>query len=218
MSAILYIMLSLAGLLQSVHGLPYQTSIRELQSKQPLLDGLPSNTNITLRYVALGVGVQNYTCNGTSYVQTQSSDGALATLYDATSYLASNPSAIDSLSIERLEAYEESQHCEESSNREPQLPTLGEHFFTSDMVPTFDIFEAEPTRKLSAAKIQAVEAPVSDAVSWLYLVDCDDGTSDGLEAAYRVETAKGVAPSSCTSEETGSQVAIAYAAQYWLYE
>ncbi|KAI7360641.1 hypothetical protein KC354_g8698 [Hortaea werneckii] len=218
MSAILYTMLSLAGLLQSVHGLPYQTSIQELQSKQPLLDGLPSNTNITLRYVALGVGVQNYTCNGTSYVQTQSSDGALATLYDATSYLASNPSAIGSLSIERLEAYEESQHCEESSNREPQLPTLGEHFFTSDMVPTFDIFEAEPTRKLSAAKIQAVEAPVSDAVSWLYLVDCEDGTSDGLEAAYRVETAKGVAPSSCTSEETGSQVAIAYAAQYWLYE
>ncbi|KAI7185097.1 hypothetical protein D0869_00215 [Hortaea werneckii] len=218
MNATLYSMLSLAGLLQIVHALPYQTSTQELQSKQPLLDGLPSNTNITLRYVALGVGVQNYTCNGTSYVQTQSSDGALATLYDATAYLASNPSAISSLSIERLEAYEASHHCEESSNREPQLPNLGEHFFTSDMVPTFDLFETEPQRKLSAAKIQAVEAPVPDTVSWLYLVDCEDGTSEGLEAAYRVETAKGVAPSSCNSEETGSQVAIAYTAQYWFYE
>lgn len=216
MGAIQYSLFALAGLLSTANSLPYQSAAQTLQSQQPLLTGLPSNSNVTLQYVALGVGNQNYTCDGTSYVQTKSSDGALAMLYDATPYLASNPSAIGSLASDRV-AKVEAGMCDDETNSNPELEYLGQHFFTSQMVPTFDLYMADPELKLSGSKVSAVPAPVADAVSWLYLLDCGDGTSNGLNTVYRVETAQGVAPSSCTAEEKGKQLAVTYAAEYWFY-
>ena len=53
-------------------------------------------------------------------------------------------------------------------------------------------------------------------VDWLYLVDNGCGrTTDGLKSIYRVETAGGVAPSSCDSSTPAMQVP--YAAEYYVY-
>ncbi|TKA30710.1 hypothetical protein B0A50_02430 [Salinomyces thailandicus] len=216
-------LLAISLLLSTVYSLPHiltssKPYTEKLQSKQPLQPGLPANTELTLQYVTLGLGVQNYTCNGQRYIQNEAGDGAHATLYDATHYLGALPTEINTLPPRRLFAYESLHQREQVANVAPHLQVLGEHFFTSALVPTFDLSEAKPPLRLSAAKAAAVPAPTDDAVAWLYLVDRDDGQSDGLKAVYRVETVKGVAPSSCTAEETGSQLAVSYAAEYWFYQ
>ena len=70
--------------------------MNHLQNQQPL-NGLTSNQNVTLKHVGLGIGLQNYTCNGTAYVQSLPGSGGYATLYDVTDYLAAKPQQAGSL-------------------------------------------------------------------------------------------------------------------------
>ncbi|KAK5133775.1 hypothetical protein LTR08_007425 [Meristemomyces frigidus] len=220
MGAIFYPLLAISALLSGVSGLPYQkqSPAQQLQSKQPTLDGLPSNSNLTLQHVGLGAGTQNYTCNGTAWVQTGAGDGAFATLYDAASLLAASTTSISSLPSGRLAQYKRVKECQELANLLPQLSILGNHYFDANNRATFNLSQANPPLVLSAAKLDSVQAPVADAISWLYLVDANDSISRGLKAVYRVETAGGVAPSSCTSAQMGSSTFIPYAAEYWFYD
>lgn len=218
MAAIFYSFLAVSGLLSTVSSFPFKTPAQQLQSQQPTLAGLPSNSNVTLRYVALGVGNQNYTCNGATWVQTSAGDGALATLYDATAWLAVDTSAIPTLPANRLAQFKAADECQELSNLLPYLSPLGIHYFDAGNRPTFNLSHANPPLVLSAKKIDSVPAPAAGAVPWLYLLDADDGITEGLKAVYRLETAGGAAPSSCSSAESGSQTSIPYAAEYWLYD
>ncbi|KAK4541516.1 hypothetical protein LTR36_007962 [Oleoguttula mirabilis] len=218
MGAILYSFLAISSLLSTAFCFPFRSASQQLQPQQPTLDGLPSNSNVTLRYVALGVGNQNYTCNGTAWVQTNAGDGALATLYDATSWLAADTSAIKTLPANRLARFKAANDGQDLANLLPYLKPLGIHYFDESNRPTFNLTHANPPLVLSSRKIDSVAAPVADAIAWLYLLDADDGITDGLKAVYRVETAGGVAPSSCSSGQTGSQTSIPYAAEYWLYD
>ena len=220
MAAILVSILAASAWFCSVSGLPFQrqSPAQQLQSQQPLLDGLPSNSGLILQYVGLGVGTQNYTCNGATWVQTGPGNGALATLYDATSWLATHTSSIPSLPSNRLALYKIVNEHQVLANLLPCLSVLGNHYFDANSRPTFNLDHANPPLVLSAAKIDSVKAPVLDAIPWLYLADANDGITRGLKSVYRVETAGGVAPSSCTSAQTGSRTFIPYAAEYWFYD
>ena len=220
MGAILLSLLAASTWLSGVTSLPYQTktSAQQLQSLQPTLTGLPSNSNLVLQYVGLGVGTQNYTCNGSTWIQTSVGDGAFATVYDATSYLAAHTSSISTLPSNRLAQYKLFNECQDLANLLPYLSVLGNHYFDASNRPTFNLSHASPPLVLSAAKLNSVAAPVSGAIPWLYLGDANDGITQGLKAVYRVETAGGVAPSSCSSAQAGANTDVPYAAEYWFYD
>lgn len=214
---------------------PQVLTIQQLQAAQPT-DGLVSNSNVTLQYVGLGVGVQNYTCANTSAAPTNV--GAIATLFDITKYLQAQKTPADSQSLPGayLDAYDEEtsctqdasdlsdNSCEEAINSH-HFAILGKHYFASingKNVPTFDIYTKGAF--LSAQKIGDVPAPAGSpqgntsepAVDWLFLPS--DGTSrtHGLSEVYRINTAGGNAdPSKCA--EGIETFSVKYAAEYWFY-
>jgi hypothetical protein len=203
------------------------------------LAALPTPTGPP-KYVQLGLGYQNYTCNGTSFVQTAPSSGAIANLYDITNDLS--PSNIDTISPAALKKFEacltatscvpaQGQDCDlchtiaMAASEPDALRQTGLHLFdrpAAAQVPNFDIYDSNDF--ISVKRAGGVAAPAGSytgsnglgTVAWLYLVDNASGRSHGLSSVYRVETAGGVAPSTCTA--AGTQVFIPYAAQYWFYQ
>jgi len=100
------------------------------------------------------------------------------------------------------------------------IPIIGHHYFDSAGVPTFDLGS---TGFAKAKKSAGISAPANaskgpnnqgvGAVDWLDL--CDAGGSKDLSEVYRVETAGGKAPASCSGQPKDMEVQ--YAAQYWFY-
>lgn len=176
----------------------------------------PPDASWALRYVALGLGTQNYTCAGAG-ASAPAPAGAVAALYDASARLAgAKASAIPTLAAQALASAKPA-----AAGGAPALapalgmPQLGRHYFAASGAPTFDLARARPAPALlSARKVAAVPAP--GAVAWLELVDDGGGAGyGGLRAVYRVETAGGLPPASC--DGLGASVAVPYAAEYWFY-
>lgn len=187
--------------------------------------------------ILLGIGYQNYTCNATPtsngvYIQTGPSDGALAELFDISNILTS--SNIDNISVNALKQFETCSSgfdyvaCHYTAilsvDRHPNH--VGQHFFAPSsgaQTPHFALDEYE--LYLAAKKAGSASAPSNayhgadglGAVPWLYLVSNGESYTKGLQSVYRVETAGGVAPSSCCSSHAGQFSSIPYAAQYWFY-
>ena len=207
-------------------------STSQLQAKQPT-QSLPANTNVTLQFVGLGVGIQNYSCSSTSAVP--KSIGAIATLFDATGYLqdCGNPKT-SKLSTRYLKAYNR-QHCQASQNLDDDscqeeinildLPLLGHHYFGSVNgagVPFFDIYSGD---FLSAQKTGDIPAPPDafdgganghGAIDWLFLPSDGSSRTSGLSEVYRINTAGGNAdPAGCSSGD--AVISYKYSAEYWFY-
>lgn len=194
---------------------PIRELIRYLSPGGPL----PA-TALTLKYIALGRGIQNYTC--ASVGAAPAGAGAIATLYDA--------SMVGQLSLDLVHMIPGM-----SVNSRPpapgrdytlpppanMLPLLGHHYFAADGTPTFDL---KPVGKLLySAKNGGTKAPANapkgpagtGAVDWLSLVaKTDYNPSVGLGQVYRVETAGGNPPAKCTSTAV---ISVQYAAEYWFY-
>ena len=207
-------------------------SLEDLQTQQPT-NSLVSNSNVTLQFVGLGVGVQNYSCASTT--ATPKSIGAIATLFDVTATLEKNSDLTSNLSTKYLQNYENAactidstnladDSCQQSINR-LNLPLLGKHFFASINgagVPSFDIYSGD---FLSAQKVGDVKAPAGayagqngvGAVDWLFLPQDGSGRSVGLTEGYRINTAGG-SPESTQCSTGVSQFSVKYAAEYWFYE
>jgi hypothetical protein len=167
------------------------------------LNGLPAPGALTLKFIALGLGDQNYSCSAAGAVPT--AIGAVADLYDASLLM---PIAKSSL-IPTYAAVAYSTHTWYG------LPTLGHHYFSASGVPTFNL---ESNGFLSAKKVASVPAPsgsINPSVDWLFLQDDGRGVSKNLQAVYRVETAGGTAPATCSS---AGVIKMAYAAEYWFYD
>jgi hypothetical protein len=207
-------------------------SLKRLQEEQPI-NGLPANSNVTLQYVGLGVGVQNYTCASTT--TSPIAVGAIATLFDITDHLKNTGDVSDDLSSNYLRAYEKKacvadaadlsdNSCEESINH-LHLHVLGKHYFASiggAAVPSFDIHSDD---FLSAQKVGDVPAPAdaydgqnaAGAVDWIFLTTDGSPRSIALSEVYRVNTAGGVpGPSKCKLGAT--RFSVKYVAQYWFYK
>ncbi|KAF4342259.1 hypothetical protein FBEOM_3796 [Fusarium beomiforme] len=194
--------------------------------------------DMTLKRIALGFGIQNYTCANSG--ATSVSAGALAVLYDVT-YLYPGQSPL-SLTAEKwislpsdildtgkvplngnenggaslTSPFPKKQSLRVKGIRK-NIPYLGHHFFNTDGVPTFDLDKTN--QLLIAKKISGIKAPASasagpegtGAVDWLYLGDA--GGSRGVSVVYRVLTAGG-ASHGCKAKGTDST---SYATLYWFY-
>ncbi|KAI1362572.1 hypothetical protein F5Y08DRAFT_270599 [Xylaria arbuscula] len=194
---------------------------------------LPS-PNSTIKHIAVGHGVQNYTCTAAGASGT--SAGALAVLYDVTSlYPGSGPEALSSSSWDNVTSQvlrTTSMPIDTSNPSSPfpaeadltvtglekPIPFLGHHYFDSSSVPTFSLHN--DAELLKSKKILNIPAPSTadkgltdeGAVDWLYL--SDKGGSIGLTAVYRVLTSGG-SPAVCGA--VGDTQSVPYTAMYWLY-
>ncbi|KAI1434198.1 malate dehydrogenase [Xylaria sp. CBS 124048] len=190
-----------------------------------------ASPNSTLKHIAIGHGMQNYTC--TAAGAQPASIGALAVLNDVTNlYPGSGPDALSQDAWNALPStvlrttddpiaeplpHSESPFPPDTPLAVPgiseSLPFLGHHYFKGS-VPTFSL--NDDAEVLSVQKVQGVPAPANadhglgneGAVDWLLLAD-----NSGNDV-YRVLTAGGD-PTAC--EKVGETQSVQYAAMYWFY-
>ena len=176
------------------------------------------------RYIALGVGTQNYSCtvDGLKVASTS----ALAVLFDAKSYLEKNACDMDGLSASYLRAYDycgggrypaqssKSEECLRQINHALEdLPVLGLHYFNTGNSPSFAFSAPGTNFTIIAAKSGDVQAPRTQDIDWLYLNVTSGQIKGGKSSIYRVETAGGTYRTCLSSNTTH----VPYAALYWFY-
>ncbi|KAB8294892.1 hypothetical protein EYC80_006852 [Monilinia laxa] len=174
---------------------------------------LPAPTG-TLAYVALGRGIQNYTCSAIG--ATPAAIGAVASLYDATEFAKCDGTTFTQ--FPNIAVY--TNLPSSSSASFMGLKALGKHFFDASGTPTFDL--SAVSKILYATKTGDIAAPINaspgpadtGAVDWLSLAAKGTYTSVGLAEVYRVETAGGNPTKPCVTVGVES---VPYAAQYWFY-
>lgn len=210
----------------------HPATIAQLQIEQPLLT-LPSNSNVSLQYVGLGVGIQNYSCSSTT--ATPKAIGAIATVFDITDYMMQCGIAQSAeLGVAYLKAYNKlacraSQNldvnqCQLKANYE-HLDQFGQHWF-GDVAGVGVPFFSLPGRGfLSAQKVGDVPAPAGafdggkngfGAVDWLFLPSDGSSRTRRFSEIYRINTAGGAPdPNGCSSGDM--VLSSKYTAQYWYY-
>lgn len=180
--------------------------LQQLKPSMPTLDGLASNSNVTLFVPVLGIGNQNYTCNGTHFVQTEASSGATADLFDITALLMNDASVVDTIAEDH-----------QDGQLEGLGPQVGLHYFSEDHVPVFNLTEAPEEAVLAGKKVAGVDAPCKESdIPWLFIQDAGNGVSKKLNTVYRVDTDRGT-PKRDTCREVGKTKVKPYAAQYWFF-
>jgi hypothetical protein len=160
---------------------------------------------LKLKHVAIGRGIQNYTCSQTNATAPPVSIGAIATLFNASCVASTYPDLLTVLPNVALQ-------FNLTSNDQPTLsPSYlaisGHHFFSNATTPAFDL--NTPASSLGFApcmKNNTVPAPSGapagqggqghGSVAWLKLVT-RDGATGNLEEVYRVNTAGGNPPATC---------------------
>ncbi|CAE6423378.1 unnamed protein product [Rhizoctonia solani] len=193
---------------------------------------LPSNqTTITVPtgtpvYIALGVGVQNYTCGSTG---TFASVGAVAKLFDI-SCLVNTPlfPGIQDMVFAAAGNAKGQALINKIAALVSSPVTLGDHYFIPNpavngtgLTPVFDfragVKKGDPNGFVAAKKFGGIPSPAgSSNVDWLMLQNIG-GAVGGTLANFvmRVDTKAGQPPSSCTPNAT---VSVPYAAKYWFYK
>ena len=180
---------------------------------------LPSpSAGLNLKFVTVGRGVQNYSCSGAGATPVQV--GALATLYDFTSLAYTSESTLNTIPPALVYTPISSDNGTTLTVNAGTFPIIGHHFFAADGTPTFNLSYVGDI--LFCKKIATVNAPAgadagpegTGAVPWLMLTDNGKGESVGLSQVYRVVTAGGKAPASCSNS---SPISIDYSAEYWFF-
>ncbi|KAK4121259.1 hypothetical protein N657DRAFT_577842 [Parathielavia appendiculata] len=199
--------------------------------------------NLVLKKIAIGHGIQNYSCETTA--SNFSATGALAVLYDATplypktkktginqrewdslptNLLRNQPLPLNKLAGSTYGADPTKPFPDPADLDLQGLPRskfLGHHFFDNKGVPVFDLGTAG--LKAVVKKVDGIAAPRSadagitgsGAVQWLQLDDNLSGQSRGIKMVYRVITAGGAAQA-CSVAGVGVQ-SVPYATFYWFY-
>ncbi|WEW58843.1 hypothetical protein PRK78_004311 [Emydomyces testavorans] len=172
--------------------------------------GLPAPAaNLKLKYTALGVGTQNYTCASSDDSTSPALLGAVATLYDASCLVTKFATVLDSFA--QIAVKLPTNVVNDMITKHLDLEILGNHYFAGH-VPTFDLRRNSRTDFVAVSVVAKVPAPGSGDVDWLKL-DRVDGS--GIETVYRVKTTGGKAPATCKSMPR--QFEVKYIAQYWMY-
>ena len=163
---------------------------------------------------------QNYTCASSTASPVQI--GAVATLYNATCIAAEYPSQLQSLPTQALSL---------PSGAAPiNLLISGVHYFVDTTTPTFNM-DTILTGSLGftfAKKLSNVTAPAGSnpgvpgqaygAVPWLKLEHETTGELGPIREVYRLNTAGGQPPSSCTDQVLAPEmIQVQYAAEYWFW-
>jgi len=204
------------------------TTVARLPSTGSSTD-LPS-TNNTVKFVAVGRGIQNYTCTGAN--ATPVALGAIAVLFDYTSIATSNETELNTLPGLAVDVpFDPFTPTPTSLAGLPEATVLGHHFFAADATPTFNLTGAPSADGngnmiLFAAKTASVSAPAgaplgpdgTGAVAWLQLeakTTVPAEISVGVKEVYRVETAGGNPDLVCLDSNV---MTIDYAAEYWFFD
>ncbi|KAJ7868320.1 hypothetical protein B0H13DRAFT_1058482 [Mycena leptocephala] len=193
------------------------TAVMDLPPNQTILVA-PATAPL---FILLGVGVQNYTCSGTTYA----SIGAVASLFDI--------SCLDhtsKFSTIQTTAYTIWEHVPAGVPSAvigalvgaPHLD--GFHYFVpspsgTGISPKWDFtstgkFAGNSTAYVIGAKVGDILAPSDPAtnIDWLEL----DGVQGDLASViFRIDTVAGQPPTSCVSGS--SPISVKYTAKYYLY-
>jgi len=181
---------------------------------------LPSNNRSAfstpttpLTSLALGVGVQNYTC---STAGNYTSTGAVASLYNlACMSHSSEFDVIQDLAFDLWNDY--------PANATPPMSStfLGNHYFITSpsgtgLSPVWD-YRAGAAMGISeafvlAAKVADVKAQSVEDVDWLQLKSVSGALATQI---FRTDTRGGSPPTSCTPGS--APISLKYVAKYWLY-
>lgn len=167
----------------------------------------------TLRHIAIGRGIQNYTCASADAAPV--AIGAVATLFNATCDSARlNERVMTDITTLAL-------NYAIPTGPEADQRLSGHHYFTDKKVPMFDLrtegsnygyVQATPDVVKSAAPQDASAGPNQmGSVAWLKL----NAVEGDYKEVYRVHTAGGAPPKTCDS--MGSAFSVEYSAQYWFY-
>jgi len=160
---------------------------------------------LTLKHVAIGRGIQNYTCSQTNATAAPVSIGAVATLYNASCVASTYPDLLTVLPNVALQFNLTS--YDQATLSPSYLAISGHHFFSNTTTPTFDLNTAAMDLGVApCAKNSSVPAPTGSpvgqggqghgSVTWLKLIT-RDGATGNLEEVYRVNTAGGNPPATC---------------------
>ncbi|KAJ7624561.1 hypothetical protein FB45DRAFT_980007 [Roridomyces roridus] len=191
-------------------------AVMDLPKGQTALVSPPSGP----RFVALGVGVQNYTCTGSTYT----SIGAVASLFDI--------SCLDETLLFPLvqtlafDIWKISSPEIKASSIGPLVAApnlLGSHYFVpspsgSGISPKWDftpsIANPDPDTFVIAAKVGDIAAPHNPAtnVDWLSLNHVEGNLASQI---FRIDTVGGQPPSHCVAGS--APISVKYAAKYFLY-
>ncbi|GJE92675.1 hypothetical protein PsYK624_088300 [Phanerochaete sordida] len=173
-------------------------------------------------FIALGVGVQNYTCGATG---TYTSTGAVAELFNLACADESAFNIITDVVSAAWQAAPASFTPQELISDlavfHPAI-VLGQHYFianpTGGLSPKWDFTSASlaghPDAFVVGARTGDVPAPTNPAVNvdWLSL---KNASGDLATAIYRVQTRGGQPPTSCTLGTP--DISVRYVSQYWFY-
>ena len=183
----------------------------------------PHSSNLTVYHVAIGRGTQNYTC--TSDTAMPVAAGALATLFNASCIAADYPEILATLPNATLQVELPAQGA---SLFPSNSLTSGHHYFSDATTPTFNLDtqikdygitfskkNSSTPAPVGAAAGPVGVSPVYGAVPWLKLTAKEMGTVGTVKEVYRVNTAGGNPPPTCSGK--GSQFEVQYAAEYWFF-
>ncbi|OAL39058.1 hypothetical protein AYO20_01809 [Fonsecaea nubica] len=184
---------------------------------------LPSPSGLVLEHVAVGRGVQNYTCaNATA---TPAAVGAVARFYNASCVAADYP---DLLALIPNLALQYPLPSDPSAPLAPSdLQLSSHHFFSNTTTPVFafDVPESPELGTVFAQKEHSSDAPANavpgvsgtgnGAVPWLYLTSRSTTEGD-IKAVYRLDTAGGQPPATCA--DMPAAFSVEYSATYWFYK
>ncbi|WVQ77795.1 hypothetical protein IAR50_007485 [Cryptococcus sp. DSM 104548] len=170
------------------------------------VDGQSSST------IAVGRGIQNYTCTSGAYVST----GALANLFDVTCLYSMTSGKVDTINLSTAlpeMAFSALQYPDTSN-----LPVAIHHLFVdtpgSNATSISPLFVGS-TDQVLGSKTASFNDPTDTAtnVPWLQLTAVD-GQGTLAKSVYRIYTVNGQPPSTCDTE--GENLSVQYAALYWL--
>jgi hypothetical protein len=167
-----------------------------------------------LKHVAIGRGIQNYTCSQTNASAAPVSIGAVATLYNSSCVASTYP---DLLAVLPNVALQFNLTSNDQSTLSPSnLAISGHHFFSNATTPAFDLNTSAMNLGFApCAKNNTVLAPAGapvgqgdqghGAVAWLKLIT-RSGATGNLEEVYRVNTAGGSPPATCAGMPAAFEV------------
>ncbi|KAL2870627.1 DUF3455 domain-containing protein [Aspergillus lucknowensis] len=186
---------------------------------------------LSLKFITLGRGTQNYTCATNANTSAPEAAGATATLFDISCLAAldagANTDEFHSSDQSLLHAVPDmlkpiplgsTDFLATLVNRfTGQNLAIGKHYFTNEGVPFFDLRGFSPDDWIAAKKDSEADAPakpgygITGDAAWLKL----KGVEGGIREVYRVHTAGGDPPATC--EGMSEVFTVDYSAEYWLY-
>lgn len=152
-------------------------------SSPPLGESYPSHLaapspGLSLKYVALGRGTQNYTCQNNNSATVPTAAGAVAILFDASCLAARYESLLGDLPAALVHIPHDAAVLaaltlgQLSASRNGSL-VLGQHYFHDSTTPFFDFRPFGHPEWIAAKSEESVPAPanisISGSVAWLKL-------------------------------------------------